>query len=39
MPQPWIERANRGENARRAAAILNIGFMHERDPRGFLACR
>ena len=29
MPQPRIERADRCENARRAVAILNVGFMHD----------
>ena len=29
MAQPWIERADRGEHARGAIAILNAGFMHD----------
>ena len=29
MTQPWIKRADRRQNARRAIAILNIGFMHD----------
>jgi len=29
MPQLRIERADRCENARRAVAILNVGFMHD----------
>ena len=30
MAQPWIERADRGEHARGAIAILNAGFMHDK---------